>query len=63
MQERRLKIHYQWRKRRRSSHFVPNIRLSGEWLRDAGFEIDEQVTVKVEPGKLVVLAANGGTHE
>ena len=63
MEDRQLKIHYQWRKRRRSSHFVPNIRLSGEWLRRAGFEIDEQVIVKVESGRLVILAENRGTHE
>ena len=36
----------------------PAIRLSGEWVRDLGFEIDEAVRVRCEPGKLTVSLAS-----
>ena len=34
--------------------------LAGKWLRDAGFEIGEQVTVRVEEGRLIVGKADTG---
>ena len=37
---------------------TPNIMLSGKWLRAAGFETGQQVTVKVMNGCIVLLAYN-----
>jgi hypothetical protein len=34
--------------------FVPRITLSGKWLEDAGFIIDEKVEVYVRKGKIVI---------
>ena len=41
------------------SHF-PKCTLTGAWLRTAGFEIGDQVRVKVEAGKLIL---SNVTHE
>ncbi|MRS91786.1 type I addiction module toxin, SymE family [Enterobacteriaceae bacterium RIT714] len=35
---------------------TPNITLSGKWLRTAGFETGQQVTVKVMDGCIVLMA-------
>ena len=35
-------------------HSVPQIRLQGKWLREAGFVAGEHVTVVVEHGRLVL---------
>ena len=40
--------------------FYPKCTLAGKWLQEAGFEIGEQVTVRVEEGQLVVAKANTG---
>lgn len=37
---------------------TPNIMLSGKWLRAAGFETGQQLTVKVMNGCIVLLAYN-----
>lgn len=34
--------------------YVPNIRMSGEWLRRAGFEIGSLVDIKIQPGQIVI---------
>ena len=36
---------------------APWIRLSGQWLREAGFEISDKVRVEVQKGKLVITPA------
>ena len=33
---------------------VPFIRLRGLWLQDAGFQINDEIKVHVEPGKLTI---------
>jgi toxic protein SymE len=33
---------------------VPFLRLRGQWLGQAGFEVGERVRVAVEPGRLVI---------
>ncbi len=38
----------------RMVNFYPKCTLAGKWLRDAGFEIGEQVTVRVEEGELII---------
>ena len=37
---------------------TPNIILSGKWLRAAGFDTGQQVTVKVMKGCIVLVAYN-----
>jgi len=32
----------------------PQIRLQGKWLRDSGFAPKDQVTVRVEQGRLII---------
>ena len=38
-------------------HSVPQIRLQGKWLQEAGFNAGQDVTVVVEHGRLTVLPA------
>ena len=52
----RSQIQYQ----HRMITFYPKCTLAGKWLRDAGFEIGEQVTVRVEEGQLIVGKADTG---
>ena len=35
---------------------TPAIMLKGQWLKDAGFEIGDYITVTVEDGKLIIAA-------
>lgn len=37
---------------------TPSLTLSGKWLRDAGFDTGQQVTVKVAEGCLVLMAGS-----
>jgi len=37
---------------------TPNLILSGKWLRAAGFDTGDKVTVKVMDGCIVVMAHN-----
>jgi len=37
---------------------TPNLILSGKWLRSAGFDTGDKVTVKVMDGCIVVMAHN-----
>lgn len=34
--------------------YVPHLRLAGEWLRQAGIEIGQRVTVEVRPGQIII---------
>lgn len=38
--------------------YVPNIRLAGEWLRKAGIEIGQRVTIEVHPGQIIIHTAS-----
>jgi len=35
---------------------VPALRLSGKWLRDAGFDVGQEFEVEIEAGKLTIWA-------
>lgn len=37
---------------------TPSLTLSGKWLRDAGFDTGQQVTVKVAEGCLVLMTGS-----
>ena len=53
--ERTLIVGYRPQGRDRST---PNLILSGKWLRAAGFDTGQQVTVKVMKGCIVLVAYN-----
>jgi len=53
--ERTLIVGYRPQGRDRST---PNLILSGKWLRAAGFDTGDKVTVKVMDGCIVVMAPN-----
>ncbi len=40
--------------RYRNEHRVPDVRLSGKWLRRAGFELGRKYQVRVEDGQLTI---------
>jgi type I toxin-antitoxin system toxin SymE len=35
---------------------VPALRLSGKWLREAGFDVGQEFEVEIEAGKLTIRA-------
>jgi len=53
-------IHYEYRTKDQSpgsgSRSVPWIQMKGHWLRQAGFEINTQIKVRVMDGCLVLTA-------
>ena len=53
---RALTVHREWRQRKNIPDGVvfPHLRMGGKWLRDAGFEYGQQVTVKVSHGQLII---------
>lgn len=44
-QGRKIKVYQTARRRRFQVRFVPQIKISGEWLKEAGFEIGDFFTV------------------
>ena len=58
--ERQLKINREVKKVGRyhmqKDKRVPSLKLSGDWFREAGFEIGKHVKIKVEKGKLIIEA-------
>ena len=51
---RSLKVSVQTVKNPRSESHFPRCLLTGAWLRAAGFEIGDRVTVEVEQGRLTI---------
>ena len=59
---RRLKISYQFSDQHRDgqwvgSRTVPFLRLSGDWLQQAGFEVGQHVHVQVTAQRIVIVPA------
>lgn len=59
---RRLKIGYQVYEQRRDGQWmpprtVPFVRLSGDWLQEAGFEVGQKVNVRIGKGRIVLVPA------
>lgn len=55
-QERQLKIGYKFQNRSfRQMVKMPEIKLSGKWLKDSGFSEGQDVKVVVENQKLVII--------
>jgi hypothetical protein len=42
--------------RYRGSRKVPDLRLMGQWLEQAGFDLGRQCEVQVQPGTLTIRA-------
>lgn len=54
-QKRRLKVYSKHQKRSLNTHVkVPEIKLCGKWLNEAGFEIDSKILIRLEDGKLII---------
>jgi hypothetical protein len=43
-------VSYRWRE----GEYVPLLRLSGKWLRRAGFDQQQEFEITVRPGRLVI---------
>lgn len=56
---RKLKIHSKFRTRRWDNTTVPEIRLEGRWLEEAGFKKGERVKIQVKKNKLTITIDNG----
>jgi hypothetical protein len=39
-----------------SSKYVPTLKVQGEYLREAGFLIGTECSVKIEQGRIIILA-------
>jgi len=52
MKTRHLKVSSQPKPR---AGYVPNIRLAGEWLRQAGIEIGQKVELRVHEGRIEIV--------
>ena len=50
VRDRKLTVGYQYAKEKK----VPTLRLSGEWLLDAGFGFNQKVLVRQMPGQLII---------
>lgn len=53
---RNIKIQDKFEKRRWEDKWVPSLRLQGEWLKEAGFTAGENCSIKVEQGRLTIIA-------
>ncbi len=49
-----LKICYLWQDKKQ----VPKINISGEWLKNAGFEIGKTVKIEIRNKQLIISNAN-----
>lgn len=47
---------------KRNSRVVPQISLSGLWLKEAGFQIGDIVTIKIKKNCLVILKSKQQNH-
>ena len=52
----KLQPEYRQGKYDRMSHTVPSLKLSGNWLKDAGFYPSRLVRVSVEDSRLVITS-------
>lgn len=50
MNFKKLKICYLWQGKNK----VPKINISGQWLKNAGFEIGQNVTIRISENKILI---------
>lgn len=50
----KIKIRPKYRQRTYDDIVIPEIKMEGKWLKDAGFNVGEYVTVCVERNKLII---------
>lgn len=51
-----LAVRPQWKK----SYLKPKITISGNWLEKAGFNIGDEITIKIENNKLILTPLSNG---
>ncbi|MCL7988750.1 type I toxin-antitoxin system SymE family toxin [Sphingobacterium sp. lm-10] len=56
---RKLKIHRKFLTRRWDNITIPEIRLEGKWLEDAGFKQGAYVTIHVKKNRLTITMDKG----
>ena len=49
-----LKLHRLYRQLQYGESFVPELRLNGRWLEQAGFEVEKYVSVTIMEGLLII---------
>ena len=54
MNFRRLKIAYLWQGKKR----VPRINISGQWLKNAGFEIGNNIELTISNNQIIIKNAD-----
>ena len=52
--KRQLKVREYWRQLKYGEKLVPQIQLSGLWLEEAGFTINDFVTIEVDQDQLTI---------
>jgi hypothetical protein len=60
-QHRQLKVKrgwydYQGRQSRQQQSIIAEINLKGKWLSEAGFDVDSNVDISIEDGRLVITS-------
>lgn len=60
---RRLKIQPKFISRTYDDIFIPEIRLSGKWLQESGFDFDQHILVQQEKNKLTITLDDGGLNK
>jgi len=64
MRTRRLKVYRFWRSGRYwEDGPLPQIRLEGKWLQEAGFAIGTPIEVQVRPGHLLITTRPASLRE
>lgn len=52
---RKIKVQGRYVRTTWASKTVPELKLQGDWLHDAGFECGSKTTIKVEQGRLTII--------
>ncbi len=55
--KRQLKVREYWRQLKYGEKLVPQIQLSGVWLEEAGFAINDYVDIEIEKDQLIIKKA------
>lgn len=59
---RKTTVTYRYQQRSYSSKKVPEIRMSGQWLKDLGFDTGKTLQITCEPEKLIIALQPDNDH-
>ena len=60
--KRKTTVTYRYQQRLYSSKKVPEIRMSGQWLKDLGFDTGKKLQITCEPEKLIIALQPDNDH-